>query len=306
MRKLLLLCLAFAFARPCQGGTETVISSVADCGPLGGSAWWSNPAAWTPMQVPNNGRPQGTTYDVVVPGHNCLTMYLDVSVTVNQLFLGMGYWNGAKQKATKVSANGVSLTVLKDARIDELNMTNGKLDVGGLLWISDSDGWVMADSKVKTGSYRQDSFTVTTYRNSIIETAGKFLVADYATAQLTQSTIETRELELLNGSLLLRDGATVKVKGDFKQQGTYAGLSFELNGRTNFTVEGNAQLGGSVSGSFSDGYVPSIGEEFPILQCKGAISGSWSTGWLPQLPAGRAWSVSVAGHTVYLKVVAAP
>ena len=147
------LCLVFVFAMPCQAGAETVISSVADCHSSGGTGFWSNPAIWTPMQVPDNNRPHGTTYDVVVPAYNCVGMYLDLSVTVNQLLMRSGYWNGAKQKAPKVSAHGVSLTVLRDARIDELGMTNGKLDVGGTTWIDHSDGWVFTDSKLKTGNY---------------------------------------------------------------------------------------------------------------------------------------------------------
>ena len=298
------LCLVFVM--PCQPAAGTVISSVADCTSVGGVGRWSDPANWIPMQVPDNGRPQGTAYDVVV-GYGCLSMGLDISVTVNRLFLGAGYWNGAKQKAPKVSANSVSLTVLGDARIDELGMTNGKLDIGGTTWISGSDGWILTDSKVKTGNYRQDFFTVVRFARSTIETSGNFLVTDFAYTELVQSTLETRDLELSTGALSLRDRATVKVKGDFKLgPGFASGLRLQLNSHTDFTVDGNVFLDGTLSGWFSDGYVPSLGEEFPILRAKGSVIGNWTNISLPQLPAGRAWSLIIADRTAYLKVIPAP
>lgn len=291
-----LLCLVFVM--PCHAGTETVISSVANCNStLGHVGRWSNPVIWSPMQVPDNGRPPGMTYDVQVPPFTC-TMLMDVSVTVNQLFITNDYLSGA-------TANGISLTVLGDARIDNLEMANGKLDIGGTLGMS-RYGWRLTDSKVKAGHYVQTSSTLASFARSSVEINGNSLLRDYSLAQLAQSILETHELELQDGALYLDDGGSVKVKGDFRQGGQLSVLRLQLNGHTDFTVDGNVILGGGFSGWLSDGYVPSIGEEFPILRGKGSIIGNWSNVNLPQLPAGRGWSLIIADRTAYLKVIPAP
>jgi hypothetical protein len=168
------------------------------------------------------------------------------------------------------------------------------------------DGWRLTDSKIKTQNYRQDAYTGNNYLRTVIEATGKFVVTDFAWAELKESSLETQDLELSNGSLSLYDGSTVKVKGNFSQAGNYAGMRVHLNGRTSFTVDGNAQLGGGLSGVFTDGYVPSIGEEFPILHCKGAISGSWTLRDPPPLPAGRTWTIVADDHNISLKVIPAP
>ncbi len=292
------VCLVFAFAMPCPGGGETVISAVADCRLLGGYGYWSNPALWTPMQVPDNGRPPGATYEVSIPRAICPTIYLDLSVTINSFWTMDGFFASDK-KPTKLRGNNVSFTVLRDARIDELNMTNVKFDIGGLLWISSNDGWILTDSKVKAQNYRHDGYTQNNYLRTAIETAAKFVVADFASAELRQSSIETQDLELSNGSLSLFEGSTVKVKGDFSQAGDYSVL--RLDGRMPLSVDGNARLGGTLYAGFPDGYHPSVGEEFTILRCKGAISGNWTL----YNPGGTLQLVT-DDHTVSLKVVAAP
>ncbi len=293
------LFFVLVFAMPCQGGPETVVSSVG-CTP-GGMAYWSNPAIWTPMQVPDNGRPPGTTYDVFV---QCFIIDLDMSFTVNQLSMRFAYWNG--QKPPQTNARGVSITVLRDARITGLTLANGKLTVGGTTLIDYLDGWTIKESKLKTGNYIQDSNTWASFSRSTIDVSGTARINGLAGAQLSETALETQQLELLGGNLSLQNGSTVKVKGDYIQSGAPASLRFHLNGSASFTVEGNAQLGGGISGLFTDGYVPTIGEEFPLLRCKGSITGSWTTAWLPPLPAGRTWSFVVADRTVSLKVVAAP
>lgn len=302
MRKpFVLLC--FLFALPALAGSSTTISSMGDCTPVGGAGRWSNPANWVPMQVPDNGRPPGTTYDVVVPG-NCLGMLLDTSVTINSLNMWGGFWDGSKQKPLKIHADSTSLTVINDCRIDDLGLTNGKLTVGGRTWMNNSAGWVLRDSKVKTRDYFQDFFTQASFSRSTLEVAGRFTSADFAWTLLSQSTLETQDLDLM-GALSLDHGAVVKVKGDFKAD-DHAAISILLNASTDFTVNGNAWLAGGLGGRFTAGYVPAPGQEFTILRAKGAITGSWSNIFLPQLPAGMAWQLVVAPRVAYLKVIAAP
>jgi hypothetical protein len=131
-----------------------------------------------------------------------------------------------------------------------------------------------------------------------------FEVAEYAWAELDQTTLETQKLDL-GGSLSLRESAKVSVKGDFEQRRDSWGgsLSLQLNGRTDFSVDGDVYLDGALSGWLSDGYAPSVGEEFPILRYKGSIIGNWTEIDLPQLPAGLDWSVIVGKQAVYLKVI---
>ena len=70
-------------------------------------------------------------------------------------------------------------------------------------------------------------------------------------------------------------------------------------------VVGNTQLGGaSVQISLADGFVPAIGDAFPVLSSAGTISGAPSLGQTPALPAGLAWQLNVGAHLVQLSVVA--
>jgi hypothetical protein len=295
-----ILCLGLAL--PGLAGAETVVSSVGYCSQ--GVGRWSDPTIWSPRQVPDNGMPKGTTYDVYIPDGNCEGVLLDVSATVNEVSIGLhgAYWDGAKDKAAKVRAHGVSLTVLRDCKIDELGMTNGRLDIGGVAWPSHRAGWFLTDTKVKARTYRQDFSAQARFVRSTIDIEDSFFMTEDAWAELEQSTLETQKLELSDGGLLLGDGATVKVKGDFEQRGGFR-LGLQLDGRTNFSVAGGVVLGGELYGWLSDGYVPAVGDEFPILRYKGSITGNWTAIYLPQLPAGRAWSVVTAKQAVYLKVV---
>lgn len=295
----------FVLITPCQAGPETVISSVADCSSVGGLGFWSNPANWSPMQVPDNGRPHGTTYDVVASSVTCTGMYLDASVTVNQINMRAGFWDGAKKKAPKVAANGVALTVLKDCWIDELGLTNGRLDVGGTTLLSNNGGWILKDSTIRTQNYRESGYQQARFGRSILDVTNTFAISEWAWAELRESTLKTHDLELLNGSLSLLDGAAVRVTGDLRIEapGGLAGLGFQLDGHADLMVDGNVLLSGSLSGWLSDEYVPSVGDEFPILRYKGSLIGDWVALNLPQLPEGRGWSVVIVGKTVYLKVI---
>ena len=183
--------MCFVLITPCQAGPETVISSVADCSSVGGLGLWSNPANWIPVQVPDNGRPHGTTYDVVASSVTCMGMHLDTSVTVNQLSMRAGFWDGAKNKAPKVAGNGVALTVLKDCWIDELGLTNGKLDVVGTTLLSNNGGWILKDSTVRTQNYRESGYQQARFGRSIIDVTGTFAISEWAWAELRESTLKT-------------------------------------------------------------------------------------------------------------------
>jgi hypothetical protein len=300
-----LLCV---IALPCLARAGSVVSSVADCQAVGGFGRWSDPAIWSPMQVPNNGRPAGTTYNVVAPGTGCLGIFLDATViTINQLSMEpLGYWDGAKDKAAKIRADGVVMNVLNNADIDELGMTNGKLTVGGTATVGISDGWFLTDSKFKAGNYHQAGFALASFVRSPIQIDDTFLVADYAWAELERSTLDTQTLEL-SGVLSLVDGSTVSVGGDFSQlRGELWGLlGIQLGGGAGLSVEGDVYLDGGLFCSLKDGYVPSLGEEFTILRYKGFLNGSWAGVEVPQLPAGLAWSLVFGKQAISLKVVPA-
>lgn len=296
---LLLSCIALPSL-----AADTVISSTADCHALGGTGRWSNPASWTPMQIPDNRQP-GVTYNVTVSGLYCLGMILDASVTINELTMSAGYWGGSREKkAAKVSASGVSLTILKDARIDELGMANGKLDIGGTAWVSGSDGWVVRDTQVKARDFVIDGNPGVSFDRTAIDIARSTLITEFAWVGLSETALETGDL-YLGSALSLGQGASIRVKGNYEMNGPYSSLGILLDGRTSFVVSGNATLAGSLNCWLEDGYVPYIGEQFTILTVRGSINGDFSRLALPQLSPDRAWSLFKNGQWLVLKVVPA-
>jgi T5SS/PEP-CTERM-associated repeat protein len=71
-------------------------------------------------------------------------------------------------------------------------------------------------------------------------------------------------------------------------------------------VVGNLQLGGQLRVAFSDGFLPSAGDSFPILTSHGGISGELTFGEMPTLPDGLKWDLDVGATQVVLNVVSAP
>ncbi len=302
---------AAAFALSCialpgRAAIETVVSSVADCRPVGGIGRWSNPSNWVPGQTPDNRKP-GVTYNVSVPGDACLSMILDVSATVNELTMAAGYWSGSTEKrAVKASAAGITLTVLKDARIDELGMTNGKLAIGGTLWLGSANGgWQISSTQIKSQDLREDGFAAAHFSTTSIDVARRALITEYAWTELTDSTLETADLSLVNGALSLAKGSTLKVKNNFDMNSA-SWLGVLLDGSPVFTINSSATLAGTLQCWLTEGYIPAIGEQFTILTSRGSLNGNWNNILLPQLPPDRAWNVINNNQSVLLRVIPAP
>ncbi|BBO34726.1 hypothetical protein PLANPX_4338 [Lacipirellula parvula] len=90
-------------------------------------------------------------------------------------------------------------------------------------------------------------------------------------------------------------------------------LSIELGGVDNSSplhaqfdqllVFGAATLGGTLDVSLVGGFVPAIGDKFPILKATGGLT-SFDAMNLPALPSDRAWSATRSVDTLALTVVA--
>lgn len=302
-RKFVLISIFCYLATPCLAREATVVQSVAHCN--GGVGTWSDASIWTPMQVPDNGKPAGTTYEVSVSGLYCFGVVFDVSFTVDQLdFSRQGYWDGAKDKAAKVRADSVSIRVLRDAWIRELVLTNAKLEIGGTAWPGHSDGWFLTDSKLKAGNYFQDGYAASSFDQSSIQVDNAFTVGQWTWSLLDGTWLQTGTLDLV-GALRLRNGARVQVGGDYHQDTwAYSSLGVSL-GDTDIGVNGDAYLSGNLWASLSEEGTPAIGREFTLLRCAGTIFGTWTDVDLPQLPPDRAWSLTYGQHAVTAKVVPA-
>jgi hypothetical protein len=230
---------------------------------------------------------------------------LDVSFTVDQLFMGrQGYWDGAKDKAAKVRADRVSITVLKDVYIDEFVLTNSKLEVGGTASTGTDNGWLLSSSKLKAGNYSQGDSTQAWFDQSSLQVEDTFSLGPYSWAELDGTSLQTGTLEL-SGELKLLNGSRVQVKGDYRQtERQSAALGIAL-GDADLSISGDAYLGGLLWAFLSEEGVPAIGREFLLFRCTGAIIGTWSRVDLPELPPDRAWSLIYGPQSVSLRVVPA-
>jgi hypothetical protein len=281
---------------------SAVVEAVANCPDWIG--YWSDASIWSTTQIPDNGKPPGVTYEVVVPPSGCFSVYLDVSFTVDQLSMGrQGYWDGAKDKAAKVRADRVSLVVLKDADIDEFVLTNSKLEVGGTASAGYSDGWFLTNSKLKTGSYRQGGLTQSRFEGSSLQVEDTFSVDGYSWAQLDGTSLQTGTLEL-GGALSLLNSSRVQVKGDYRQGSARSSLGVSL-GDSDIEINGDAYLGRYLWAWLSEEGAPAIGREFTLMRCTGTIIGTWTDVDLPELPPDRAWSLIYGPRSVSLRVVPA-
>jgi MYXO-CTERM domain-containing protein len=87
---------------------------------------------------------------------------------------------------------------------------------------------------------------------------------------------------------------TMNITGNYTQAAT-GSLQMELASATSFDkllVIGNMTLGGTLEVVLLDGYVPSGGAEFDILDWTGTFGGSFSTLILPPLPSVLSWNTS--------------
>lgn len=90
-----------------------------------------------------------------------------------------------------------------------------------------------------------------------------------------------------------------------------ADLTMELGGKTEgsqydrLTILGKAALDGTLEVTLIDGFVPSVGDSFLLLN-GGALSGSFAAVDLPALPAGEQWAVDQGPGSLTAAVVPEP
>jgi hypothetical protein len=103
------------------------------------------------------------------------------------------------------------------------------------------------------------------------------------------------------------------IDGDYRQEAA-GRLAIEIGGTDNASpihkqfdqllVFGHADLGGALDVSLVNGFIPSIGDVFPILTATGGLT-SFDALNLPALPSDRAWLATTTVDTLALSVVAA-
>jgi len=102
------------------------------------------------------------------------------------------------------------------------------------------------------------------------------------------------------------------IDGDYFQEAS-GRLTIEIGGNDNSSptlkqfdqllVFGHADLGGTLDVSLVNGFVPSIGDSFPILKATGGLT-TFDLFELPALPSDRAWATTTSVDTLALSVVA--
>lgn len=101
------------------------------------------------------------------------------------------------------------------------------------------------------------------------------------------------------------------IDGDYLQEAS-GRLTIEIGGNDNSSptlkqfdqlfVFGHAELGGTLDVSLVNGFVPSIGDSFPILKATGGLT-AFDAVNLPTLPSDRAWATTTSVDTLALSVV---
>ncbi|MBL9161454.1 MAG: hypothetical protein JNL18_01800 [Planctomycetaceae bacterium] len=102
------------------------------------------------------------------------------------------------------------------------------------------------------------------------------------------------------------------IDGNYLQQAS-GRLTIEIGGSDNSSpihkqfdqllVFGEADLGGALAVSLVNGFVPAIGDIFPILKATGGMT-AFDNFELPMLPADRAWATTTSVDTLALSVIA--
>ena len=101
------------------------------------------------------------------------------------------------------------------------------------------------------------------------------------------------------------------IDGDYLQEAS-GRLTIEIGGNDNSSptlkqfdqllVFGHADLGGTLDVSLVNGFVPSVGDSFPILKATGGLT-AFDAFNLPALPSDRAWAMSASLDTLALSIV---
>lgn len=106
---------------------------------------------------------------------------------------------------------------------------------------------------------------------------------------------------------------TTNITGNFENQGTInieiggnAGGGVDPNGHDRVIPTGTATIGGKVNVFTTNGFVPSLGQSWVILDAGGTLAGTFAPGTYPMVPGGS-WRLSYdnAAGTVTLHAIAA-
>ncbi|HPH86306.1 MAG TPA: T9SS type A sorting domain-containing protein [Ferruginibacter sp.] len=110
------------------------------------------------------------------------------------------------------------------------------------------------------------------------------------------------------GSMAPGNGAgQFAINGNYTSQSS-ASLDIEITSTSFFdvlNVDGNAFLDGTLNVALTDGFVPSLGDNYLIMQYASA-SGEFTSTNLPTLPPGLAWTIHYNATNVTLEITDAP
>ncbi|WP_145286957.1 hypothetical protein [Pirellulimonas nuda] len=171
--------------------------------------------------------------------------------------------------------------------------------------LSITAGWLMVDQRIEVGS--------SSGVGRLTLTPGGMLVAPVTEIGASGELTGEGELigDLVNGGLVSPGDSPgiLMVDGDYTQ--TAGGrLLMELSSESVFDhllVEGAVSTDGALEVVLLEGYTPSEGAVFDLLDWVGAKSGAFQSLLLPSLPASLAWDVSLLeSHGVLSVAAAAP
>jgi autotransporter-associated beta strand protein len=227
----------------------------------------------------------GMSYRTNSIAYNSLTIGTGGSATINNN-LYVGDTTGA---ATQISETNV------------VNLSGGKLLVAGTISAA-------PDGTGRTASFNWTGGQLTA--NTIMAGAG----FNNLSSSLDATTLTNSAGTLAPGDLGV-SGETI-INGNYVQAGsgvlaidiggTNAAIGFQ-NGLANYDnlqVNGTAELGGTLTVSFINGYMPSGSVTNTIINASGGFSGAFSTTNLPSLPSGYSWQVEQTATLLNLVVTA--
>ncbi len=191
-------------------------------------------------------------------------------------------------------------------------INNGLIDIGG------ASATITGDM-TNNGSLNVSLFSTAILRDNLINTGDIVVVAD--STLLVLGSFSGAGVSAPSGGA----GGNADFRGAFNPGlasevgitnfGVTLGLSggsvttFQIGGVTPGTQHDQVQstadvfLGGQLAAEFVNGFVPSRGDAFTVIETTGALFGAFSSESLPALPDGLGWSVAVNAQQVRLQVV---
>lgn len=229
----------------------------------------------------NNGRIDATGGRLLIDGTSSSTLQNNGSISANggEIEFGSPLTNNMSgQTAPQITVDdGTIRFAINGQNSNSLVNTGVLASTGGT---NDVFGQIANNTG---GNIAATNDSVVTFHHNVDSAGGNISVFAGSTAIFLQN------LTMSQGGLLLAN---------------LAGTDDET-GFGHVEVVGSTQLSGaSVQVSLAGGFVPALGDTFPLLSSAGAIGGSPSLGQTPTLPAGLVWKLNVGAHLVELSVVA--